>query len=84
MKKEILLICFMVALLAGCNSPGQQQNAEKYQGREDTKKIEGASAVGYDGTAMRKNVDNSLNRNDGRNQELDKALKSSSEGEQKQ
>jgi hypothetical protein len=75
----MFVCCAIAALLAGCNSSSQQPNAEKYQGREETRKVEGASAVGYDGTAVRKSVDNTLNKNDDHNQELDKALKSSKE-----
>jgi uncharacterized protein YceK len=78
MKNKIIMLC-TIALLAGCSSSSQPQSGEKYQGREETKKLEGASAVGYDGKAIRKNVDNTLNRNDDHNQELDKALKSGAE-----
>ena len=45
MKKEILIFCAIAAWLAGCSSSGQKQSTEKYQGREETKKLEGASAV---------------------------------------
>lgn len=71
-----LLLCGM--LVAGCNS-SQPPVAEKYQGREETKKLEGASAVGYDGAAIRKNVDNSLNKTDDHARDLDKAQKNSSD-----
>jgi len=84
MKLYVLVFCLIAALLAGCSSSSQPQSSEKYQGREDTKKIEAATAVGYDGTAMRKSVDKSLNRNDAHNSELDKALKAAGEGGQKQ
>ena len=76
-------MCTLVVFLAGCSSSNQPQSGEKSQGREETKKLEGASAVGYDGKAIRKNVDNSLNKNDDHNQELDKELKSGTEGQQK-
>jgi len=86
MKKSMLLMFTVIALLAGCNTPTQQQSqgTEKYEGRRETKPIEGASAVGYNGTAMRKSVDSALDRNDIRNQELEKAQKSSEQGQQKQ
>ncbi len=76
MKNKILILC-TIAFLAGCSSSSQPQGGEKYQGREETKKLEGASAAGYDGTAVRKSVDSTLNKNDDHNQDLDKALKSS-------
>ena len=75
MKNKIIMLC-TIAFLAGCSSSSQPQSGEKYQGREETKKLEGASAVGYDGTAVRKSVDGTLNKNDDHNQDLDKALKS--------
>jgi hypothetical protein len=80
MRIGIIMLC-TIAFLVGCSSSSQPQSGEKekYQGREETKKLEGASAVGYDGKAIRKNVDNTLNRTDDHNQELDKALKSGTE-----
>jgi len=83
MKKEIVLLCIITAFFAACSSSNQPQEGEKYQGRSETKKLEGASAVGYDGTAIRKNVDNTLNKNDDHNQNLDKAMKSVSDDQQK-
>ena len=83
MKSRILLLCTIAALLAGCSSSSQPPGGENYQGRAETKKLEGASAVGYDGKAIRKNVDNTLNRTDDHNQALDKELKPGTEGEQK-
>jgi hypothetical protein len=66
--------------MAGCNS-SKPPVVEKYQGREETKKLEGASAGGYDGTAIRRNVDTTLNKTDERGLEMDKNLKSSSDGQ---
>jgi hypothetical protein len=83
MKNGIIMLCIFAAFSAGCSSSSQPQSGDKYRGRGETKKLEGASAVGYDGTAIRKNVDNTLNKNDDHNQDLDKAIKSGSEGEQK-
>lgn len=81
MKTTFLMIC-LVSLLSGCNS-GQSPTPEKYQGRQETRKLEGASAVGYDGTAIRKNVDNSLNKNDEHNQNLDNAAKTANDAQGK-
>lgn len=80
---KCILTCTIVALIAGCSASNQPQSTEKYEGRTETKPIEGASAAGYDGTAMRKSVDNALNKNDSRNQELDKAQKAGDDGQQK-
>jgi len=84
MKKCMLMFFTIIPLLAGCSVSDQKQSTEKYEGRKETKPIEGASAAGYDGTAMRKSVDNALDKNDSHNQELEKAKKSSDEGQQKQ
>ena len=79
MSNRIMMICTIAVLLAGCSSSSQPQSREKSQGREETKTLEGASAVGYDGKAIRRSVDNALNKTDDRNQELDKELKSDTE-----
>jgi hypothetical protein len=73
MKTNILFGAALL-LLVGCTSSPQQQQpvAQKDQGRPETKKIEAATAVGYDGAAIRKNVDNTLNKNDDHLKETDK------------
>jgi hypothetical protein len=77
MGKVIVMMCAIALLLAGCSpsSPPQSQAAPQQQGRRETKGLEGASAVGYDGKAIRRSVDTTLNKNDDRNQELEKELK---------
>ncbi len=75
MKNWLVMLCIL-APLAGCNPSSQPpQSGDEYKGREETKKLEGASAVGYDGKAIRKNVDNTLNKNDDHNKDMDKAIK---------
>ena len=76
MKNRIIMLC-IIAVFAGCTSSNEPQSGEKekYQGRDETKKLEGASAVGYDGTAVRKGVDSTLNKNDDHNRDLDNANK---------
>lgn len=73
----MLIVCMLA--ISGCNS--SQPVAEKDSGRVETKKLEGASAVGYDGAAIRKSVDNTLDKNDNRGQEMDKVLKNSGDGQ---
>ena len=82
MKILLALLCTAVALVTGCSSSSQPAGGEQ-QGRGETKTLEGASAVGYDGKAIRKSVDHSLNNNDAHNQELDKELKTDGAGQQK-
>lgn len=74
MSLKLLLVAIAAAQSLGCSKAGDQ--ATKYEGRSETKKLQGADAVGYDGTAIRKSVDNSLNKNDQHNESVDKALKS--------
>jgi hypothetical protein len=78
--KYALLMAVCLLCIVGCNS-SQSPETEKYQGRKETKKLEGASAVGYDGTAIRKSVDKTLNKTDDRGQEMDKSLKAGGEGQ---
>ena len=84
MRNGVIILCTITGFLAGCSSSNQPQSGGTYQGREETKTLEAASAAGYDGTAIRKYVDNTLDKNDDHNQELDKAVKSGIEGQQKQ
>ena len=85
MKSILLIVSAVVMLMAGCSSSSTQPQApEKSPERPETKTLEGASAVGYDGKAIRNNVDNTLNKNDERSQNMDKELKSNADGQPKQ
>ena len=83
MKNTVLITCTAFLFLAGCNSSGQQSEG-KYQGRPETKTLEAASAAGYDGKAIRKNVDNTLNKNDEHNEAIDKTFKNTNEDQPKE
>ena len=83
MGNILVMMSAVALLLAGCSPSSPPQNREKPQGRAETKTLEGASAAGYDGKAIRKSLDTTLNRNDGRNRELEKELKADG-GEQRQ
>ena len=72
MKIKLLSGYIMAALLAGCTSSPQQPVVQKDQGRPETKKLEAATAVGYDGAAIRRGVDNTLNKTENRTNEIDK------------
>lgn len=80
--KTFILMLSIISFLVGCSS-SQPPAPEKYQGRDETKKLEGASAVGYDGTAIRKNVDNTLDKSDEHSQSLDNAAKAGNDVPQK-
>jgi hypothetical protein len=74
MMKTGIFLLLTAAVVLGCSSePKSAESTEKYKGREETKKLQGADAAGYDGTAVRKSVDNALDKNDEHNSRLDKA-----------
>lgn len=79
MKAVRLSVFALILLGAACSSghqdaPGKKANAT--QGREETKNIRALDAVGVDGTDISKQVDQALNANDKRKEQLDKELKS--------
>ncbi|HJV34204.1 hypothetical protein [Geomonas sp.] len=83
MKKAVIMVGMAAALLAGCSSSNAPQKSGADQGRPETKTLEGASAVGYDGSAVRKTVDTTLNNNDAHNREIDSSLKDADHDQQK-
>jgi len=72
MGHKLLILVMMAGLLLGCSKA--EEPRPKYEGRSESKMLQGADAAGYDGAAMRKNVDNTLNKNDQHNESVDKAL----------
>ncbi len=62
----------LAALSCGCS---KAEERAKYEGRNETKKLQGADAAGYDGTAIRKSVDNTLNKTDQHNETINKSVK---------
>lgn len=73
MGRDTLFMLMMAMLMSGCNPP--EEPAARYEGRSETKKLQGADAVGYDGTAIRKSVDNTLDKTDQHVESVDKTLK---------
>ena len=69
---------FLIILLCAACSSGHQEPASKaapaMQGREETKNIRALDAVGVEGTAISKQVDQALDANDKRKEQLDKAM----------
>lgn len=82
----ILLTCSAL-MLSGCINPNPPvQNAEdteKYQGREETKALQNADNIGYDGTGIQKKLDSALNQNDQRAAELNNQIDAQTGGETK-
>jgi hypothetical protein len=88
MKIASDIVCFGMALiLAGCVNPNPPvQNAEdteKYQGREETKALQNADNIGYDGTGIQKKLDSALNQNDQRAADLNNQIEAQTGGESK-
>jgi ABC-type Zn uptake system ZnuABC Zn-binding protein ZnuA len=72
MRRKLFIMVMMVTLLFGCSKTDEM--SPKYEGRSETKKLQGADAVGYNGTAIRQKVDSTLNKADQHNESADKAL----------
>ncbi len=72
-------------ILAGCVNPNppvqNAQDAEKYQGREETKALQNVDNIGYDGTGIQKKLDSALNQNDHRATELNNQIDAQTGGE---
>ncbi len=75
----IAIIFSTILFSSGCQkktaatNPNSQSKAELH---EDTKPLQAADLVGYDGTKLRKSVDHIKEANDKRNQEIEKMAKS--------
>ena len=73
--KFIAIIFSTILLLSGCQkktaatNPNSQSKTELH---ENTKPLQAADLVGYDGTKLRKSVDRIKEANDKRNQEMEK------------
>ncbi len=67
---SLLFLAFLV-LSCGSGSPPPKAG-DTTQGRPGTKIVEGASAVGHNGSQMRKKIDRVLDRSDEHNREIEK------------
>jgi hypothetical protein len=78
MKITIIALSFVLVFISGCDADKSKTSdsgtTQPAAGRTDTRAIEAASAVGYDGAAMRRSVDKALNQNDARNAGQQKAI----------
>ena len=72
-----LLLAISLNSCGGEADNTQSKNADT--GREGTKKLEAAGAVGYDGQALRKSVDKMLDKRDQQNADLEDAQNQSDE-----
>lgn len=83
-RSAVPLLIILCLVLAGCGSDNKPQppanatnspQAEAKPGRPDTKAIEAAGMVGYNGKQMRRAVDKALDKTEERNKELENAMK---------
>ena len=70
-RLSLFLFVMLFVLSCGSGNPAPKAKGTP-EGRSETKVVEGASAVGYDGSQMRKKIDKVLDRNDERNKEIEK------------
>jgi hypothetical protein len=71
---RLLALVFTMFFILSCGSGSPAPKAKDLpQGRAETKVVEGASAAGYNGSQMRKKIDKTLDQNDERNKEIEKA-----------
>ena len=75
----VAIICSTILLASGCQkktaatNPNSQSKTELH---DNTKPLQAADLVGYDGTKLRKSVDHIRDANDKRNQEIEKTAES--------
>lgn len=73
MLRRLLVVAISLGLIAGCGSGSPAPKAkDTAQGRAETKVVEGASAVGYNGSQMRKKIDKAIDRTEERSREIEK------------
>jgi hypothetical protein len=70
-RLSAIAISIVFVLSCGSNNPAPKAK-DTPQGRAETKSVEGATAVGYNGSQMRKKIDKVLDQNDERNKEIEK------------
>ena len=70
-RRFAISISVVFVLSCGSNNPAPKAK-DVPQGRSETKVVEGATAVGYNGSQMRKKIDKTLDQNDERNKIIEK------------
>ena len=65
---------FVLLALAGCDRNQQSTTNQSPDGRSQTKALQAASAVGYDGKQLQKHVDKILEQKEKRDRDLEKEL----------
>ncbi|HMK59727.1 MAG TPA: hypothetical protein VK452_01110 [Dissulfurispiraceae bacterium] len=79
MKIIVFVLAPLIAFIFGCNAdkaktPSSETSSPSATGRAETRGLEAAGIVGYDGAGMRRSLDNALDQNDARNAEMKKTM----------
>jgi len=71
--RRLFAVSISMSLIVGCGfgSPAPKAR-DASPGRVETKVVEGASAVGYNGSQMRKKIDKVIDRTEERSREIDR------------
>jgi hypothetical protein len=70
---RLFAVAISMGLILGCGSGSPAPKAQNAaSGRAETKVVEGASAVGYNGSQMRKKIDRVIDRTEERSREIDR------------
>ena len=67
---RVITLSLLALLTAACSPEPTPPQAQPDTGRPETRSLEAASAVGYDGKAIRQKVDKGLDANDEYNRKL--------------
>ena len=71
--RRLFAIAISMGLILGCGSGSPAPKArDAAPGRAETKVVEGVSAVGYNGSQMRKKIDKVIDRTEERTKEIEK------------
>jgi len=77
-KKLVVMLSLILVFMFGCSADKSNSSdlgsTQPSSGRPETRAIDAANVVGYDGAAMRHSVDKTLDQNDARNAEQQKAI----------
>jgi hypothetical protein len=78
MKTTMAFLLCLTVFMVSCSDKPKASTSEsappQAAGRAETRGLDAASAVGYDGAAIRHQVDNALNKTDARNAETRKEM----------
>jgi len=82
MHQTTALLIMLMAGTSGCSNPpppeAAPEQAAGYQGRDDTKALQNADNIGYDGTGIQKKLDKALDQNDRHAADIDARIEAQS------